>query len=263
MAKGVHSKSAEMDKERCLDIPLDLVKLKPVLCPDDPSSNACAQILASIKRLGVKKYLPCGSTRVGDLRVLGRGWAGVVFAGLTEEGEIVAVKALHTRSRRKSALREAVLWYAAGVANVAPNVLAISDKAFSYKLIDGVPLLSYEPRGCRELRFLVAKLLWKAHILDKIWIRHNELARPHKQVIVERGTAEPYIIDYDSATISECPSNITQLLGGLFSLRQVRECINHLHPAENPDVRELLRRYKDTCSSEPLKTLLEHVLRGD
>ncbi len=73
--------------------------------------------------------------------------------------------------------------------------------------------------------------------------------------MVEKGTNEPYIIDFEAATISTNPSNLTQLVGGILRIRKIREAIG----MNVSEIRELLRGYKLAKNKEQ-RTKVANIL---
>ena len=120
---------------------------------------------------------------------------------------------------------EAVAWAAAAAVGAAPRLIAWSPMIIVYQPVLGPMLSEYRERGMRLL--VLDQLLVKAFVLDVIGLSHNELARPGGQVVVDccSHVREPYIVDYDSATLPPSgASNLTQLLGGLPRVPLYSDC---------------------------------------
>lgn len=192
-----------------------------------------------LELLGVKRILVYGSMSVGGLRVLGKGWASVVVLVEAGKAGVVAAKMLHPRSRRLSLLREAAFLTATSWASISPQLYGFARRVILYEYINGVSLESYSPTSTDEKSLILRRLLWKARRLDRLGISHNELARPHRQVLVRGETCEPYIIDFESATTHEKPSNLTQLIGGLARMKQFSELAELI-----PQLKQHLNAYK-------------------
>ncbi len=200
----------------------------------------CDRLAEELESLGIEAYLEAGPLELGGHRLLGKGWTSIVFLARSRRWGTVAVKALRPGSRRRSMLPEAAAWLAASLAGAAPRLHAATPHALVYEPVKGPALGDYEPGGRVEAVLVLRRLLYKAYMLDVIGLRHNELARPEGQVLVVKEEAEPYIIDYDSATWSG-PGNLTQLIGGLPRTPLGRRC--RIAPGTEP-LRGLLRRYK-------------------
>lgn len=224
----------------------------------------CPGLAEELERLGIEEFVEAGPVTLGGHRLLGKGWTSIVFLARSRRWGVVAVKALRPGSRRRSMLAEAVAWLAASLAGAAPRLYAVSPRALVYRPVLGPSLGLYVPGGRAEALLVLRRLLYKAYMLDTIGLRHNELARPENQVVIdtEKG-AEPYIIDYDAATWSG-PGNLTQLLGGLPRTPLGRLC--SVTPGEE-ELRAQLRVYKQHGPSprtyhEITRLLTEACLQG-
>ncbi len=207
---------------------------------EPPSSPVCTRLLRSVKRLGVSRVYMAGGVVLGGCRLLGKGWAGVVYAaeipGLPWP---VAVKMLHPRSRRPSVAREAAAWSLAHFAGAAPRLVAGDEAAFAYRLLAGPPVGGYTPRSLEDAASTLYMMLRLAWQLDLVGVRHGELARPGSHFMLDGGPPHVYVIDFDSAAASRSPRNLTQLIGGLHRIPWLRAC-SSLSAA----LRESLRAYK-------------------
>jgi putative serine/threonine protein kinase len=208
-------------------IALEPGEARQAVCYPDPGSRICDLVVSELERLGLR-YIPYGPVEVGGsgLRLLGKGWAGNVFLAHSKQYGIVAVKALRPGSRRQSMAWEATAWAAASELRVAPQLLAWSRVLIAYKPVIG-PLLSDYKAEQGEALAVLDTLMVKVFLLDLIGLANNELARPGGQVVLDtcgHNPPEPFIVDYDSATYSRKPSNLTQLLGGLHRIPLYQRC---------------------------------------
>ncbi len=211
----------------------------------------------TLEHLGVRRIVGWGQASIGGLRVLGRGWSSIVFLAELGDGTLAAVKLLAPWSRRTTLLWEAALLVSASAVDIAPRVYSFNRYAIAMKPLLGPKLASYTPRTRSEACILLRRLFWKARLLDHLHIRHNELARPGGQVLLDEH-GEPYIVDYESATIASKPSNVTQLYGGLQKLEWARQLLS---PPTSQNVRLVLREYKRNPTLDNWERLLQVVLR--
>ncbi len=232
---------------------LPLREAREAVCRPRPDSRHCEEVLAELEKLGVEAYVPLGGfTLSRGLRLLGAGWAGNVFAAIYD-GEIVAVKVLRPDSRRRTILRECLLASLAAGLGVAPRVYRCGLRAMIMRLVRGVRLSSYKPPGRVEALLVVRLLLFRAYLLDRVGIDHGELVRPGGQVLVENH--DPFIIDYDSASVLRRPRNVTRLAAGLWRVEHLRP---YIKPSSEEGVRRALRAYR----SNPTLETLEEVIRA-
>lgn len=233
---------------------IELQEAASAICYPDPESRHCKHLLSELREAGITHYISYGRVEIPrGYRLLGRGWAGNVFLAIWHDA-IVAVKALHPRSRRGSMLWEATVWTVAAWAHIAPRIYMATRLFILVQPIYGPQLGDFRPRSCGWVRHVLRRLLWKAYRLDKLGIRHGELTRPGGQVLIDLASSEPFIIDYDSSTLHQSPGNLTQLVGGLRRLEWVRRCTKI--GVENPTLRATLRAYKRS----PSLPLFEQIL---
>jgi len=246
-----------MFKESCYDFD----DVRDVVCYPRPDSEVCAKAIARLKDAGIECYVPFGGTGSGRYRILGRGWSSNVF--LARWGRrLVAVKLLRPDSRRKSMLWEGVVWSIASLYSIAPRLHVLDRYFLVVDWVQGPKLGNYVPKTRLEAMFVVRRLLLKAYLLDKLRIRHGELARPGGQVLLDTAVQppEPYIIDYDSATVNKNPGNFTQLFGGLLTINSISTMLKlreKLHL-----VRGILKRYKHEQTISVVEEVINYIERN-
>ena len=230
---------------------LSLWDARRAVCYPRPEDSYCYRLIEELVEAGVEYYLAIGRFSKPGLPLLGSGWAGNVFAALWH-GELVAVKALRPDSRRRSVLRECLLMGVASAYGIAPRLFRCTLHALIYRLVEGVTLSTYKPRSSWEGRLILRRLLYKAYLLDRLGIDHGELVRPGGQVLVEE--SEPWIIDFDSASAKRRPRNLTSLAAGISRLEWAKGLVK---PSNTPEVRSLLRAYRENPSLELFERILE------
>ena len=243
------------DKKTSVDELIPIERARDAICYPDPLSEICDELIGALVRSGIVYFVNKGSITINKYRVLGKGWASIVFLARMDNRD-VAVKALRPGSRRHTLLHEAAMLLAASGLNISPRPYYYDHLFIAMQYLDSIPLIDYAGQAnILELRYVLRRLLTKTYLLDLIGISHNELARPHNQVLVEKGTNEPYIIDFEAATISTNPSNLTQLVGGILRIRKIREAIG----MNVSEIRELLRDYKLAKDTEQ-RTKVANIL---
>jgi putative serine/threonine protein kinase len=222
--------------------------------------GSCNDAIREAEEAGINCILDIGRLSLGGVKLLGKGWAGFVVAALLGNHP-VALKVLNPAGRRVSLLGESVAALAAGLVGAAKKVLYPGVRILAYELAIGPLLGEYQPPSTSQAYMVLEHLLDKAYRLDAIGLRHNELARPEKQVIIDTcsGELEPYILDYESATWIGRASNLPQIVGGLPRTPLGRKCGIPLLLREK-DLRSILRRYKQSQDPVERKALLRDIL---
>ncbi|ABM79891.1 Thr/Ser protein kinase [Hyperthermus butylicus] len=254
MPSQLSREEASLDEEA-----IPLAKAIEIICSYysvSMESPECHRLIHDANSLGIRGIIPLGNTILGKLKLLGRGWSAVVAAAATAAG-VAAAKILHPKSRRRSLLWEAAILAVTGWAGVSPRLYAASRTIILMELVRGNTLGDYKPDNKTCGRLALKRLLWKTFTLDRLGIRHNELARPGEQVLVEHNTCEPYIIDFESATLHENPQNLTQLIGGLMRIQWIRSII--IVEPRDKVLRSLLKQYKLNPTIQNYHKILEHL----
>ncbi len=116
------------------------------------------------------------------------------------------------------------------------------------ELVEGLSLPAWleslKGRGRRtRVRSIVRLLLEQCLRMDTYGLDHGELSRAHKNVIVSNDNAT--ILDFESASLTRRPSNLTSLaqylfIGGSIAKKMVRV----LGPVDRDELLKCLRNYK-------------------
>ena len=180
------------------ELPLD--DLRVLYAISFPRPTTCSfQRISELKAMGIESVLNCGRsllwTPFGELRVLGKGHAGVVILS-RNRGKFIAIKARRIDSKRKSLRDEALYQTLAANSGVAPKVVGFSDNFVISEAIIGPLLLDLVKEGALTAQHLLASVESLA-TLDKINILHKEISRPLKNIIFSDSKA--LILDYESA----------------------------------------------------------------
>ncbi len=221
--------------------------------------SECRRRMEELVKAGVRAIVPRGRSMVGGVRVLGKGHASVVFLADTVFG-LKAVKVRRTDSKRMSLVGEAELLSLASRHRLAPRPYAWGRDFIVMDYLEGTLLGDVDPQrlGGSGARKLLAALLGKAYVLDLIGVDHGELSRPHRHVMLVG--LEPFFLDFESASTSRRPNNLTSLASALLvkpsrlssSLRRAAG----LEGLGVDEIVEALRAYKKNPGPSSLRNLL-------
>jgi putative serine/threonine protein kinase len=175
--------------------------------------------LAELVGLGVSALEFFGNASVYGVRVpvLGKGFVGIVVAAQVQ-GMRVAVKIRRTDADRADLLHEAEMLAKANSVGVAPRLVGASRNFLLMQLIDGdiLPRWLKESREKAAVRGVLKLVLEQCFWLDQIGLDHGELSKAPKHVIVD-GVGEPWIVDFESASLSRKPANVSAMGNFLFT----------------------------------------------
>lgn len=215
------------------------------LAAEAASAGVCCVINMGVAEINV------GGIRV---RVLGKGHASLVVAGLTFDGQVVAVKVRRTDSKRSSLEGEGRLLEVASRAGASPAPLYYSKDLIVMEYVGDVSLeqvLRASPSPL--LRRSLLEAVRAARALDAVKILHAELHRPLRNVFYPRWPSSPkaVIIDLESSS-REC-GNVNKVLSFMIARGLLRgQAVEAL--------RSLLREYRLAGCPGDLYVMIEEKL---
>ena len=228
--------------------------MKPSFMPPDALENSSrptllgypggggAPYLAEMRRIGVDGVALYGGSEINGQRVLGKGHTGVVML-VRVGGATAALKMRRTDSPRPDMGGEAALLAAANRAGVGPRLLGHTPNLLLMEYVDGTPLrewLAARPPA-RPARGAIRRILEQCYRLDRMGLDHGELTDMSRHVLVGAKTT---IIDFESASLSRRPANVTSAAQCLY-LGGLSAHTRGLYPAPGPDAAiDALRAYK-------------------
>ena len=215
--------------------------------------------MRAIRELGVTGVVFEGPVRLGPLRVLGKGYSGVVLAARYRRRP-AALKLRRIDSPRRTSGPEARLLAAANRAGVGPRLYAHSRDAIVMERIEGEPIADWAAglrgRDAKKARKVLAGLLDSCRALDSAGIDHGELSMISKHAIIQDGLVAR-LVDFESASLSRRVSNVTSAAQALFIGASLSSLIRQAHRAPpRRTIIPLLRKYKSEMSDESYGDLI-------
>jgi putative serine/threonine protein kinase len=213
--------------------------------------------LAELRKLGIAALEFTGEKQVVNVHVLGKGCVGLVAIAF-KDGEKVALKIRRTDADRASMRREAEMLRKANVVNVGPRLSEVSKDFLVMQFVEGELLPKWlEKRvGRARTKRVLRDVLEQCWRLDVAGLDHGELSRAPKHVIV---TAEDkaFIVDFESASVGQRPSNVTSICQFLFISEFSRKVAEKLGHRDRKTMIDSLRRYKKNVNRENFDNVLE------
>ena len=210
-------------------------------------------------RMGVTSVSFVGPVGIGRLRVLGKGFAGVVLHAHTSLGD-AALKIRRTDSPRSTMSQEATLLDISNKVGVGPQLLAHGDDSILMEWIDGSNIRRWLQNLPDQKTFkdVTRQILYDCFRLDQVGLDHGELVDASRHVIM---SDHPVIVDFDSASVSRRASNTTSATQCLFVLGRMTKLVAAVHnmPPMH-DVINALRSYKQNPNHASFTHILD-VLR--
>lgn len=171
-----------------------------------------------LERLGVDALVFRGRTRIGRLGILGIGTVGLVVQ-CSAGGRTLAVKIRRTDANRPSLDDEYRITALANRLGVGVTLFDHTRDIILMKSLDIVELPDWlkgltGPGTRTRARSMLHSILNQCRTLDIMGIDHGELSDLRKHVVVAGGV--PWILDFESASTSRRPRNVTSAAQYLF-----------------------------------------------
>jgi putative serine/threonine protein kinase len=208
---ATHSEPARLDQ--LTKTPYILVLTYPKI-----SLPVAQSRIRQLEKLGVEELIFEGHARIGRLGILGLGTVGVVVK-VRVGGDLQALKIRRTDANRPDMEREAQITSTANKLDIGPTVYGHTKDFMLMKLLDYVELEEWLRRlhgeGTRDAaRTMVHSILNQCRKLDIMGIDHGQLSNLRKHAVVAEGV--PWIVDFESASTSRKPKNVTTAAQYLF-----------------------------------------------
>jgi putative serine/threonine protein kinase len=219
---------------------------------------------SELKRLGIIGVSFQGETILNNIRILGKGYVGVVvLSRLHKKG--VALKIRRIDSSRSEMKSEAKLLKLANKVSVGPKLVDSSKNFIIMEYVEGKKITDWvrELKGkgsAAKFKSVIRQVLEDCHTLDKIHLDHGELSYIHKHVIVGKS---PCIIDFESASTNRRTSNVTSATQSIFIGSALSNIVKNIIKIPNKKkIIEPLKKYKHDQSRENFDEILK-ILRLD
>ena len=234
-------------------------KCRRLICYPECTDEEAENRVLELRQLEIDSICFTGQKRVLNIPVLGKGCVGLVVVAFRGR-EKVALKIRRTDANRSTMQHEAEMLRRANEVDVGPRLLGASDNFLVMEYIEGFLLPEWlgstEGGDTRKtLSLILRRVLEQVWRLDMGGLDHGELSNASKHIIVAEDKV-PYLVDFETASVSRRVSNVTSLCQYLF----VGGKISHLFRAKlDFDIEELigaLRIYKAVRSRRNFEAIL-------
>ncbi len=186
------------------------------------------------------------------LRLVGKGYSGVVVLAKHPRHGLGALKLRRLDSRRDSLRHEALMMKQACETGLAPRLFIEHDDYIFREYFppwDCTPFDDFVENSVLRgdlpvLTSMLRTLLEKLNILDRIRIDHGELNRPGDHILVCGNRL--VLIDWESARRSNTPRNVTSVFSHLVFRSPFKEALIDYFKWNPSIVVEKLKHYKKT-----------------
>jgi len=171
-----------------------------------------------LEKLKIKSICLTGPTTIGNLKILGKGYVGLVV--LVKRGnKEVALKIRRTDSQRENMKNESILLKLVNSVSVGPKMIDVSKNFLVMEYIEGKKFSDWIEMlkgsgSAKQLKSTIRNVLEDCYRLDQIGFDHGELSNISKHVIV--GKNKVTLIDFESSSTKRRPSNVTSITQAFF-----------------------------------------------
>ena len=206
----------------------DLVRVPfiHVLTYPKPNLRSAKGRISQLKKLEVEKIIFEGRTKIGRLGLVGIGTVGLVVKA-EARGEVYALKIRRTDANRESMDREYNLTQMANRIGVGARVESRTRDFMLMQHVGGLEiddwLKTVGGAGARgRANDMIHALLNQCRKMDIINLDHGQLSNLRKHVVIIQ--EKPIILDFESASLTRRPKNVTTaaqylLVGGRVSTK--------------------------------------------
>jgi len=216
--------------------------------------------ILELEKLKIKSVSFTGTTTIGKLRILGKGYVGVVV--LAKRGnKKVALKIRRLDSQRSEMKSEAKLLKLVNTVNVGPKLFDYSKNFVVMEYLEGEKIINWIKSlngtgSTKKLKATIKTVLEDCFRLDQIGFDHGELSSISKHVIV--GDTKSTLIDFESSSTKRRVSNVTSITQAIFIGSGIAKKVQRVYKIPSKEkIIEVLRSYKQEQSRDSFEELLK------
>ena len=215
--------------------------------------------IVELQKLGINSISLTGPTLIGNISILGKGYAGVVVLAQRYD-EIVALKIRRIDSSRASLQHEAAILKLVNNSKIGPKLFAASKNFVIMEYIDGLKISQWvkDLQGSgsvKRLKYMIRKVLDDCYVLDQLGVDHGELSNISKHVLVGEHTS---LIDFESSSTSRKPSNVTSATQAIFIGSDISKKVQRIYAIPSKtEMIAALKQYKQ----QPTQDNFSHLLK--
>ena len=229
-----------------------------IICYPKPNKKELEKRLKELKKLKVKSLEFKGEKEIFNIPVLGKGCVGIVLiANLNNEK--AALKIRRVDADRTHMRHEAEMLRKANSVKVGPKLIAATKNFLLMQYIEGflLPKWIEKQHEKTKIKTVLREILEQCWLLDKIGLDHGELSHAPKHIIINKED-KPFIIDFETASVTRKTSNVTSACQFLFISGSTAEKITEkLGKRDKKVIIEALRNYKLEKNLENFKNVIQ------
>ncbi|MEM2101970.1 MAG: RIO1 family regulatory kinase/ATPase, partial [Candidatus Bathyarchaeia archaeon] len=162
-------------------------------------------------------------------------------------------------AERNTLQHEAKMLTLANTLRIGPRLLDVTENFLVMEFVEGklFPEWLKRVRSKQRIRSVLMLCLEQCWQLDKVGLDHGELSNAPKHIIIKPDDT-PCIVDFETASISRRPSNVTALSQFFFIGGHITKLVaKKLGKTDETKLKQALKNYKKV----PIQENFEAVLR--
>lgn len=209
---------------------------------DDPEDFS--KVIHELKDMGVTRLFFHGGSKNSNYGILGKGCVGIVVGGFWKR-RMIAVKVRRVDADRAIMLHEGEMLRLANTVSVGPKLFGVSSNVLLMQLIKGQGIIEWlDGIPCvKTIRRVFRAVLEQCWRLDEVGLDHGELSYAPKHILVD-GKSEPFIVDFETASINRKVANVTSACQFLFGNVFLHGLKKNSFGSDRTEIIEALKRYK-------------------
>ncbi|MEM3356305.1 MAG: RIO1 family regulatory kinase/ATPase [Candidatus Bathyarchaeia archaeon] len=229
-----------------------------ILCYPKTSTVEAEKRLKELRKLGVKTLEFSGEKTIFNTHVLGKGCVGIVVLAY-KNGCKTALKIRRVDADRNRMFEEAEKLATANSVDVGPKVLGVSRNFLLMQFIEGSLLPKWLERRLRKshARLVLREILEQCWRLDEVGLDHGELSHAPKHIIIN-DNGECCIVDFETASLTRRPANVTSICQYLFiNGETAKKIAEKISLKDKEAILDALKGYKSNRTRENFEKLLK------
>lgn len=203
-----------------------------------------------------------GKNAAFNIPILGKGYVGIVIKAYIKN-KVVAVKIRRVDADRKELKHEAKMLLLANSVQVGPKFYDASKNCLVMEFINGnfLPFWLNLYYNKRIVKKVLKEIIAQCYRLDKLGVDHGELSKAPKHIIININL-QPFLIDFETASIKRVVSNVTSICQFLFlGYGEVgKKVFKIIGIRERDKIINALRKYKSEKSNSNFLGIIQTCL---
>lgn len=182
------------------------------------------------------------SKGISKIKYFNKGKRGFIFEGKYRLRKVM-IKTTNPNSKAFNRIQHEVTMLKKLNGKIGPKLLFYGKDYFVYRYIDGEFFQDYiRNQDKKHVKKVLDKTLEMVYLLDKLKINKEEMTRPIKHILIEKG--EPHMIDFERATPTDKPKNLSQFVQFLLSKPIIKTLEDKGIKVDKDKIMETILNYK-------------------